>query len=244
VKESVRPLAVVLVEPRNPLNIGAAARAMSNFGFFDLRLVRPYDLAFREAVSAVNAETVVREARVFPTVAEAVADRAWVVGATGLAHRQPNHRFHPLPKAARLLRRAFSAGQPVALLFGSEKHGLSNDDVTRCHWLLHIPTRAEHESMNLAQAVAVCLYELVRNPSLGRAEEPVERPARGEDLSRLATLLEEILQMAGYRDFGAQPSAAEKTERLLRRLDLKGKDPAIWTGIFRQLLWRLKNPEA
>ncbi len=98
--------------------------------------------------------------------------------------------------------------------------------------------------MNLAQAVAVCLYELVRNPSLGRAEEPVERPARGEDLSRLATLLEEILQMAGYRDFGAQPSAAEKTERLLRRLDLKGKDPAIWTGIFRQLLWRLKNPEA
>lgn len=239
---AARPLTVVLIEARNPLNIGAAARAMSNFGFFDLRLVRPYEVSFREAVSAVNAERVVREARVFSTVAEAVADCALVVGATGLAHRQPNHPFHSLERAGRLLRRAFAAQTSAALLFGSEKHGLSNDDVTHCHWLLHIPTRPEHESMNLAHAVAVCLYELVRSPAAARVREDLEAPAPGQDLDRLATLLEEILQLAGYKDFGAQPSAAEKTRRLLRRLELRGKDPVIWTGVFRQILWKLRNP--
>jgi tRNA/rRNA methyltransferase len=239
---AVAPLAVVLVEPRNPLNIGAAARAMSNFGFFDLRLVRPYDLAFREAVSAVNAERVVQQARVYPTLAEAVSDCSLVVGATGLSHREPNHPFYSLEKAARLLRRSFVLPAQCALLFGSEKHGLSNEDVSHCHWLLHIPTRDQHESMNLAHAVAVCLYEFIRQPARARAPMDSEPTVTGAEVARLATLLEEVLQLSGYKDFGAQPSAAEKTERLLRRLQLKGKDPAIWTGILRQILWRLKNP--
>ncbi|MGC4055805.1 MAG: TrmH family RNA methyltransferase [Paludibaculum sp.] len=132
-----------------------------------MRLVHPYEVAFREAVSAVGAAQVMKDARVFETVAEAVADCTLVVGATGLGHRQPQHAMHRLEKGARLIRRHMTASN-VALLFGSEKFGLGNSDVAHCHWLTHIPTRAQHDSMNLAQVVAVCLYELIRLPTAAR----------------------------------------------------------------------------
>ena len=83
----MNPLRIVLVSPRNPLNIGAAARAMSNFGFLDLRLVNPYDVAFREARSAVKAQVVMENAQVFGTIAEAVADCGLVVGTTSISNR-------------------------------------------------------------------------------------------------------------------------------------------------------------
>ena len=89
-------LRVVLVSPRNPLNIGAAARAMSNFGFDELRLVNPYEVAFREARSAVNAGAVLKGVREFATVAKAVADCALVVGTTSIGHRALEHPLRRL----------------------------------------------------------------------------------------------------------------------------------------------------
>jgi tRNA/rRNA methyltransferase len=161
-------LVVVLVAPRNPLNIGAAARAMSNFGFSRLRVVNPYEVAFREARSAVGASELLARAEEFSSVADAVADCALVVGTAGVTARQPQQPVRRLELAARLIRRALARG-PVALLFGSEKFGLSNEDLSYCHWILHIPTRPEHESMNLGQAVAVCLYELAPPPLTSNA---------------------------------------------------------------------------
>lgn len=234
-------LAVVLIHTRNPLNIGAAARAMSNFGFFDLRLVEPYDVAFREAVSAVGAESVVREARVFKTVDEAVADCRLVVGATGLGRRTPELPLHRLEKAGRLLRRHLPAAR-AALLFGSEKFGLSNDDVCHCNWLLRIPTRAEHESMNLAQAVAVCLYELIREPAAARKLPGAAELATAEEVERVTCLLEEALQLAGHTDYEVARRGSQKTHELVRRLNLRSRDAAIWTGILRHLVWKLRNP--
>lgn len=234
-------LKVVLIDSRNPLNIGAAARAMSNFGFFDLRLVNPYDVAFREAVSAVGAAAVVKEARVYATVAEAVADCSLVIGATGLGHRQMQHPLHRLEKGARLLRRHLSAA-PAALLFGSEKFGLSNSDVSYCHWLLHIPTRPEHDSMNLAQAVAVCLYEIIRQPSAARRMPEPAEAARSEEVERFTALLEEVLQQSGYTDYEKARNGSDKTHRLVRRLALRAKDAPVWTGMLRQVLWKLRNP--
>src|SRR5256886_6700041 len=152
-------LRVILVAPRNPLNIGAATRAMSNFGFFHLRVVNPYELAFREARSAIGAEPLLAQATEFKTVAEAVADCTLVVGTTSVRQRQLQHSARRLDQAASLLSKQLAGGR-VALLFGSEKRGLSNEDLSHCHWLLRIPTREEHRSMNLGQAVAVCLYEL------------------------------------------------------------------------------------
>jgi len=236
-----RNLRVVLVEVRNPLNIGAVARAMSNFGFADLRLVRPYDTAYREAVSAVGAGAVLQNSTVFDSVAEAVADCRLVVGATGLGHRQPQHSLYRLELAARQVRRALEVG-PVALLFGSEKFGLSNDHVSHCHWLLRIPTRRGHESMNLAQAVAVCLYELIRSPLAARHCLQAVDKATGEELERLTLLLQDVLQHAGYSDYGAAPTAAEKTHRLVRRLSLDSRDASVLTGMLRQIFWRLRHP--
>jgi tRNA/rRNA methyltransferase len=152
-------LRVVLVGTRNPLNLGAVARAMSNFGAMHLRVVQPYEKAFREAVSAVGASEVMKNAEECATVAEAVADCVLVVGTTAVGNRDIRQPLRNLEEAEPLIQKQMEKGR-VALLFGSEKWGLSNESLSYCHWLLRIPTREEHRSMNLGQAAAVCLYEL------------------------------------------------------------------------------------
>jgi tRNA/rRNA methyltransferase len=236
-------LAVVLIDTRNPLNIGAAARAMSNFGFFDLRLVNPYEVAFREAVSGVGAQDLLASARIFTSVAEAVADCSLVVGATGLGHRTPHQALHRLERAGRLLRRHFATSR-AALLFGSEKFGLANEEMAHCHWLLRIPTRSEHESMNLAHAVAVCLYELIRQPAEARRLPAAAELASAEEVERFTRLLEDVLHLSGHTDYARTTGASEKTHRLARRLGLREHDVHIWTGMLRQILWKLRNPGA
>jgi tRNA/rRNA methyltransferase len=234
-------LAIVLIDTRNPLNIGAVARAMSNFGFFDLRLVRPYHAAFEEAVSAVGASALLQQARVFDHLAGAVADCSLVVGATGLGHRVFEHPLHRLERAGRLLRRHLQSAR-AAILFGSEKFGLSNHDISHCHWLLHIPTRPEHDSMNLGQAVAVTLYELHRSPAAARRLPEAASLASGAELERLTLLLEQVLARSGYSDFNRETSASDKTRRLIRRLSLSSRDAAIVAGMLRQILWKLSHP--
>src|SRR5689334_1170400 len=133
-------LNVVLVGAGNPLNIGAAARAMSNFGFLRLRVVNPYEVAFREARSAVGAAPLLATAEEYKTLAEAIADCVLVVGTTAVRHRELHHPLRRLQYGARVIRKKVAHG-PVALLFGAEKTGLSNDDISHCHWLMHIPTR-------------------------------------------------------------------------------------------------------
>ena len=145
-------LRVVLVAPRNPLNIGAAARAMSNFGFSRLRVVNPYEVAYRDAKSAVGASPVLTDSQEFANVAEAIADCTLVVGTTAVKHRQLQQPLKVLADGAFAIKKRLTKS-PVALLFGSEKWGLSNDALSHCHWVMHIPTRKEHQSMNLGQAV-------------------------------------------------------------------------------------------
>ena len=128
-------LRVVLVATRNPLNIGAAARAMSNFGFLRLRVVIPYEAAFREARSAVGASALLSNAEEYKSVAEAVADCTLVVGTTAVRHRELQHPLRRLEYGARLIRKQLGSNR-VALLFGSEKFGLSNQDLSHCHWLV------------------------------------------------------------------------------------------------------------
>jgi TrmH family RNA methyltransferase len=239
------PLRVVLVAPRNPLNIGAAARAMSNFGFFHLRVVNPYELAFREARSAVGTEPLLDRAEEFKTVAEAIEDCTLVVGTTSVGKRQLHHPVRRLDQGARLLRKHL-AGSRVALLFGSEKRGLSNEDLSHCHWLLRIPTREEHRSMNLGQAVAVCLYELAREPEA--SVKPEKRvPATAADLERLTALLLDALRSSGYlksspsgsRKRRSASTTEEKIRRLVRRLHLSAADADLMLGILRQIFWKL-----
>ena len=142
---------------------------MSNFGFRHLRVVNPYEAAFREARSAVGASELLKSAKEYKSVADAIADCTLVVGTTAARHRERQHELKTLEEGARLIRKRLQSSR-VALLFGSEKRGLANEDLSHCYWLIHIPTREEHVSMNLGQAVAVCLYELARDRR-GAAQE-------------------------------------------------------------------------
>ena len=231
-------LRIVLVRTRNPLNIGAVARVMSNFGIERLRVVNPYDVAFREARSAVGAAKLLANAEEFKSVADAVADCTLVVGTSAVRHREPQHQVRRLEQGASILRNELQKGR-VALLFGSEKVGLSNRDLSHCHWLVRIPTREQHSSMNLAQAVAVCLYELIREGDIKEAPANAVRAA-ARDLDRFAEELLVILSESGYLK-SRSASAEEKIHRLVRRLTLNEDDATAWLGMLRQIAWKMRN---
>ena len=232
-------LRVVLVAPRNPLNIGAAARAMSNFGFQSLRLVNPFAPSFREARSAVGASEILASAARYKSVAQAVEDCSLVVGTTAVRNRDLQHPVRRPEYGARLIRRRLKASN-VALLFGSEKFGLSNDALSHCHWLIRIPTREENISMNLGQAVAVCLYELIRDSRCERAASQLKL-ATAEELERMTTLLLEALQTSGFLDRRRVSDADQRIRRLVRRLRLPERDAVIWLGMLRQMLWKMNQ---
>ena len=234
-------LCVVLVEPRNPLNIGAAARAMSNFGFVELRLVNPYQVAYREARSAVNAHAILEDSREYPSVAEAISDSTLVVGTTAAGHRELQHPLRRLETGGRLIRKRLDAGSRVALLFGSEKFGLGNDAMSHCHWLMRIPTREEHGSMNLGQSVAVCLYELIRNKEAAKAKPEGKRLASAEQLERITEALLEALRQSGYVHPRVSVSTEMEIRRLVRRMNLAEHDAVVWLGMLRQVIWKLEQ---
>ena len=240
-------LAVVLVSPRNTLNIGAVARAMSNFGACDLRVAHIFYKEFRSASSAVGPSAeLLRSCRDYETTAESIADAQLVVGTTGASDRNWTQPIERLEVGAQRIRAALDAGQRVALLFGSEKFGLSSDDVSHCHALLRIPTRDAHPSMNLGQAAALCLYELARVASVP-AEVPllpaltaVDEPADAEALDRFTERLTEVLLVSEFP--GLVPGARTRSLRsLVRRLQLSAKDAHTATGFLRQILWKLKQ---
>ena len=235
-------LRVVLVSTRNPLNIGAAARAMSNFGVRHLRVVNPYQPAFREAKSAVGAADVLAAAEQFKTLAEAVADCTLVVGTTAVGKRNLNHPLRRLEDGARLIRRRLGKSGVVALLFGSEKFGLSNDDLSHCHWVMRVPTVEKNISMNLGQAVAVCLYEVIRDAKSPRLAEKVA-PASAAELERITTLLLDALELSGFTSLRRVADSDERIRRLVRRLNLPARDAVIWLGMLRQIAWKLRNTQ-
>jgi len=218
---------------------------MSNFGFRDLRLVTPYDPSFREARSAVGASPLLAAAREFSNVAEAVADCSLVIGTTAGARRELQHPLKRLDEAAKMIRKKIAGGR-VALLFGSEKRGLSNEDFSHCNWLLRIPTQDDQGSMNLGQAVAVCLYELSRAmPRTSKRRDKLDsdrrKPASSAEVERLTTVLRDALRESGYLDSDSSASAEEKVRRMARRLELSSADVATLLGMLRQVVWKMKQ---
>jgi TrmH family RNA methyltransferase len=234
-------LRVVLVAPRNPLNIGAVARAMSNFGFQSLRVVNPYAPSFREARSAVGASDILAKAERHKTLAAAVEDCTLVVGTTAVRNRDLQHPVRRPEYGARLIRQRLESSS-VALLFGSEKFGLSNDALSHCHWLIRIPTCDQNISMNLGQAAAVCLYELIRDAKRARAAKQLP-PATAAELERITALLLEALQTSGFLDRRRVSDADERIRRLVRRLRLPERDAVLWLGMLRQMLWKMNEAE-
>jgi tRNA/rRNA methyltransferase len=203
-----------------------------------MRVVNPYDVAFREARSAVGAAPLLRQAVEFASVADAVADCRLVIGTTSVGNRELQHPIRRLEYGARQIRRAL-AEAPVALLFGSEKFGLSNDDLSHCHWLMRIPTADQELSMNLGQAVALCLYELSRDSKAAAARPGKIRLAPAEGTEKITLQLLEALRASGYINPRTAVSTEEKVRRLVRRLEIAQKDVPVILGMLRQILWKL-----
>jgi TrmH family RNA methyltransferase len=237
---------VVLVRARNPNNIGAVARAMHDFGFPHLRVVNEYAVPFETARSAVDASEVLAGATAFDSVATAVADCTLVVGTTAVGERALQHPLYVLPEASGIIGAELGrGGGRVALLFGSEKTGLSNEELSHCHWLLTIPMEKHkeirHPSMNLGQAVAVCLYELVRARESAVSAGGGDSAATAGEIERLTALLIEVLEESGYTKRHPANCGEGQIRRLVLRMGVAANDVAVWMGILRQILWRIRG---
>jgi TrmH family RNA methyltransferase len=260
---------VVLVGARNPQNIGAAARAMQDFGFSDLRVVNEFaapfeaaqldagvlDLAEPAPKSAVGAANVMQSARRFNDLAEAIADCHLVAGTTAIGGREMEREILALAEGVPLLLAGLkapvheSAEAPrVALLFGSEKTGLTNEQLSHCSLLLTIPMyapeNARHLSMNLGQSVAVCLYELVRGGFEGSRELPVlhEATATADDRERITQLLLRAMLATDYaRRFPAN-SREHVVRQLAQQLGKSRDEASTWMGFLKHV-GRMKLPD-
>lgn len=246
-------LTVVLVGARNPSNIGAAARAMRDFGFSDLRFVNDYIVPFEAAQleatkSAVGAADLMKSARAFSSVADAVADCTLGVGTTAIGGRQLTRPVLPLANAAsEIIGELSNPNARVALLFGSEKTGLTNEQLSHCQLLVNIPmfapSNARHLSMNLGQAVAVCLYELGREGFEGARDLPGVHEAQitSDARERLMQLLVEAMEATDY----SRRFPANAREHVVRQLAMQlGKnqdEAATWMGFLRQVLRNAKK---
>jgi len=230
--EAMIPIRIVLVRPRNPNNIGAAARAMKNFGFTDLVVVSPQSSIWEEARAAVGAEDILERARVVDTLAEAVSDCALVIGTADLRRGEG---LAPSSLREQLIR----SNGPAALVFGSEKTGLTNADLNFCHRILTIPTCVDFPSMNLGQAVAVCCYELGRGESVTPPLQPANDDATIGELEGLLGQTVEILKDVGFLSGQNLQSMTEELRRSLLRLRPTSREVTVLRGALRQIAWKL-----
>ncbi|MGH9476024.1 MAG: RNA methyltransferase [Terriglobales bacterium] len=220
---------IVLVRPRNPLNLGAAARAMANFGLSELVLVAPYGEAWRSARSARAGAAVLEQARTVGTLAEAIAGCGHIVGTTTGTARQPEVPLEDWRQVAAELPQG-----RTALLFGSEKTGLNVEDISHCHRLARIPTVTGAPSMNLGQAVAVCAYELARQRPLllGRRREAAIGPRTRE---RLIETWYPLMERVGAVKPGHQASQGRVLRQALLRWGCTAADDRRLLGLARQI---------
>ena len=224
---------------------------MANFGFARLSVVAPYEPHWREANSAVGAEDLLQNARIAESLADALADCTLIVGTGSLEHRKPEQTVVSLPDLVPFIQKEIARGGRIALVFGSEKRGLTQTDLSHCHLLAVIPTDPAQPSMNLGQAVAVCLYEIasrIGGPTVNPTGEtaPAETnqdpaPASTRDLELLAGLLEETMLAANYSPPEMRNANRHDINLLLRRLALTRGDAGRILGFFRRILWRLKH---
>ena len=239
---------IVLVRARNPMNIGAAARAMKNFGLTDLVLVGVHPPVWEEARSAVGARDLLASARAVDTIAEAVADCTLVLGTTsGVRHPLEPEQITPAEFTAELSKTqpfGMQRGAKVraAILFGSEKTGLTKEELSHCHLIVRIPTESDCPSMNLGQAVAVCCYELVRSRAQWDARSVKSpEPARASSIEALLHEVTSLLEAAGFfRPVGLRSKMA-KLRRTLLRLGLSEPEVVFFRGAVKHVLGQVKR---
>ena len=224
---------------------------MANFGFARLTVVAPYAPHWREAKSAVGAPEILTNATVADSLADAVRHSTLTAGTGTLAYRKPEQRVVPLPSLPSLVREELERGGQIALVFGPEKHGLTREDLSYCNVLVEIPTDERQPSMNLGQAVAVCLYELAAHTYASAKGSAAKTPAANDnaasqvaasgDLDLLAGIIGQVMEAAHYSPASMRGVNQHDVRLLLRRLAPNQKDVRRIMGLFRRILWRLQR---
>ena len=236
---AVQNLRIVLVGTQHPGNIGSAARAMKTMGLSRLVLVAPEKAPDRDTQAmAAGADDLVEAAPVFASLAEAVADCRWVLGATARNRRIQLEPLHPHDAARRAV--LATASGPVALVFGRERTGLDNEELQLCHAAVHIPSDPAFSSLNLAAAVQVLSYEL-RCALLGdapaddaaamRTAPPGEGAASHAELEGFFAQLADTLEQIDFHKGRAPESAMRKLRRLYLRANLDSADVRLLRGV-------------
>lgn len=227
---------IVLVETSHPGNIGAVARAMKNMALDELVLVRPRLFPHPDATArASGADDVLSRARVVPDLAAAVGDCGLVL-ATTARERDQNFRVLDARAAAQELVAA-AAAQPVAVVFGAERSGLSNDELNTAHALLRIPANPAYAALNLGMAVQIVCYEILcargeSAPSTARSALRAEPLATAEAMERLYAHLAEVLELIDFRDRTQRGThLMNRLRRLLQRAELDANEANILRGI-------------
>jgi len=227
---------IVLVRPQGAANVGAAARAMKNMGLQDLVLVGPApQREFWATAMAVHGRDVLHQARAFESLSDAVADCQVVVGTTcrGGPYRGAAENIETL--APSLVRHAQQG--VVALVFGPEDHGLSNDDLRHFHRLATIPTAAQYPSLNLAQAVLLCCYELQRAFQRQHPSPTAAALAPAADVAFMFERLQVALLQIGFLHPDNPDHIMLALRRLLGRTGLDPREVRILLGLARQIEW-------
>ncbi len=234
-------IAIILVSPENPDNIGAVARAVKNMGFVDLRLVAP-PRAWRSKAKkmAVSAEDVLKTGEEYVALQDAIQDLGLVIGTT---RRLGGHRgtFLSFDRAIAKIRGG-SHRQKIGIVFGRESKGLANEDSALCDHLVTIPTGLAYPSLNLAQAVMVVLFAL----SWGRAakkEAPPERALNKKEIEVTVAHFEEALKVLGYKKGGADllPRILRTLRGLIKRGGLLEPEAQMIKGLSRKIREKISN---
>jgi TrmH family RNA methyltransferase len=222
---------IVLVDTSHPGNIGAVARAMKNMGLAELVLVRPKQFPDAEATArASGAADLLEAARVVRTIGEAVGDCGLVIGTSARPRAANWVVLDPAAAAARAVEAA--AGRPVAILFGGERNGLSNEDLAACHALMSVPANPDYESLNLAQAVQIVTWEIRKATGARvRGLPPESPPATGAQMARLREHLTTVLAELGFKDERNVANLVTRIERLLARAVPDEKEVQILRGV-------------
>jgi tRNA/rRNA methyltransferase len=225
---------IVLVRPRGSGNIGSIGRAMKNMGSADLAIVGTARTnSFWARAMAVHGRDILAAAKCYSSIREAVADCTLVVGTTcrsGLYRRHSRTLRELAPEIA-----AAGHSGKVALIFGPEDHGLSNKDLEHCQMLLTIPTGPVYRSLNVAQAVVICLYEIFI--AAADAQPCSTERADAESIERLFDLMKIMLLRIGFLDEENPEHMLLAFRRILGRAALQPADVRILTGMFRQMEW-------
>ena len=225
-------LRIVLVDTNHPGNIGAVARAMKNMGLRELHLVRPQNFPSAEATArASGADDVLQSAVIHNDLESAIAECGLIIGTSARKRHLPWDLVEPRECAARAVQAALTG--KVALVFGSERFGLTNEEVTRCNLLVTIPTHPDYSSLNIAMAVQVLAYEiwlLTRpgTPPLAEREVPL---ATGDDMAKFYAHLEQVLEEINFRDRTGGTQLMTRIRRLFNRAQVDQNEVNILRGI-------------